>query len=74
MGFVLKIIQWLLGAFLGKSAQAVSLEQAQAAGSAQEAVKVADAAVKTQAAVAQAEADAPRTQAGVVDILNKGEF
>jgi hypothetical protein len=48
--------------------------EAENVGAANANVATADQAVKTETAIAQAEADAPKTQAAVVDTLEKGEF
>lgn len=48
--------------------------EAEKAGSATEAVAAANQAVVTQAAIATAEAEAPKTKADVIGALNKGNF
>lgn len=54
--------------------QAIQRRQARADGRKLAAGEVAVIAAKAEAAVAQAEAEAPRTKAGVIDVLKRGEF
>ena len=67
----------LVAAILGAVAFLANLfskRQAKADGAALQAGKTAAAAVKTEAAIAEAVVKAPDTKAEVIDRLNKGEF
>lgn len=75
LAFALKALSWLLGMIFAKPTGPTQ-EAVQAANAAQsKTVAQADEkAAQAQASIAQAVANAPKTQAEVVDSLNKGTF
>lgn len=75
ISLILKALSWVLGMIFAKPT-GLTQEAVQAANAAQsKTVAQADQqAAVTEAAVAQAVTDSPRTQAEVVDSLNKGTF
>jgi len=75
ISLILKALSWLLGTIFAKPTGPTQ-EAVQAANAAQsKTVAQADQqAAVTEVAIAQAVTDAPKSQAGVVDSLNKGEF
>lgn len=75
LALILKALSWLLGMIFAKPTGPTQ-EAVQAANAAQsKTVAQADEkAAQTEAAIAQAVADAPKTQADVVNRLNRGEF
>lgn len=74
-GAILGFFSWLLGKLFGKPA-GPSQEAQEAAKAATATTELAGAqqAVKTETAIANAEVSAPKTKAGVVSELDKGQF
>lgn len=68
LGFLAK----LFGAFINKTPSAAV--EAEKAGAAQQSAADSQAALKTETAIAQAEAGAASTVPGVINALNKGSF
>lgn len=74
-GVILSILAWIFGKLFGKPTDPSQEAQASAkAASAQASADTNATALKAETAIAQAEADAPRDQAGVVGELDKGTF
>lgn len=75
MNWILNILAWVVGKLFGKApGQSVADTENQQLGAATVTANAAVQVGKTETAVAQAEADAPKTQAATVAALDKGQF
>lgn len=75
IGWLLSALAWVLGKLFGNpSAQPAPVVEGEKLGAATEDVASATQSAKSEAAIAQAEAQAPSDQAGLVQSLKDGTF